>query len=382
MLKRIFSKKSGFTLVEIIIAFAVFAIMSAMILQILNVVAFQRKSNTELSETIDEQEQYLIEHNKNPFDAGAAMDGTLSFDFGAGGKFDVSYQMNGATETGEVDGLAYFVSDKAVNTTPPDDDDDDDDNDDFNDNGGSQMDRFNTRLTGTRGFEYIKVAQVKKVREENYLGKTVYVYAFDLVANASANMLATDVPYANYRLYFYTKSGSVAPIAFANYLNDANPTADLGSIGSKSPIKSWTGATKSSPDTYNVYTASITSTNGIRIGSPFKGGGDFNSVSDGDFVCKICGTVFHKVNWGWKDNIAPWRQCPSDQSQQCGNNIASSTGVRFTDTNHTRIEVAFTVDPELTVDSFGANSENGVYKANANIGGNDTGPNIYGAFPK
>ncbi len=382
MFKRLFSKKSGFTLVEIIIAFAVFAIMAAMILQMLNIVTFQRKSNADLSEMIDEQEQFLIEHTKNPFDTGAGTDGTLTFNFGAGGTFDVSYQMNGATETGDVDGLAYFVADKAVNTNPPDDEDDDDDDSDFNDNGGSQMDRFDTRITGTRGFDFIKIAQVKKVREENYQGKTVYVYAFDLVAKAGAGMSATDIPYANYRLYFYTKSGAVAPIAFANYLNDANPTADLGAISSKSPIKSWTGATKSSPDTYNVYTASITSTNGIRIGTPFKGGGNPDSVSDGDFVCKICGTVFSKVNWGWKDNVNIWRQCPSDPSKQCGNNLTSLTGVKFTDSKHTRIEVAFTVDPELTVDSFGANSNNGEYKANAVVGGNSTGSNIYGAFPK
>ncbi len=380
MLKRIFSKKSGFTLVEIIIAFAVFAIMSAMILQILNVVAFQRKSNTELSETIDEQEQYLIEHNKNPFDAGADTDGTLSFDFGAGGKFDVPYQMNGATETGEVDGLAYFVADKAEMTTPPEEDDDDDDDDDFNDNGGSQMDRFNTRLTGTRGFDYIKINKVssyvgkktsttqkwtcnvcgrswddgdqwwsgnggntrcpsgsgencsahcswKKVAISS--GDDCYIYCFDICAQAGSAMSKGDVGYANYRLYFYDKNGNPVNIVFANYLNDANPNAELTAISSKSEISSATGATSNSPSQYNLYTASITGPNGIRIGTPFQG-----------------------------------------------------NGIRFDSNNHTRIEVGFTVDPELTVDSFGANSENGVYRAEAVVGGNSTGPNIYGAFPK
>ena len=49
-MKRLFSKKSGFTLVEIIVAFAVFSIMASMIIQILNLTVSHQQSNRAFEE--------------------------------------------------------------------------------------------------------------------------------------------------------------------------------------------------------------------------------------------------------------------------------------------------------------------------------------------
>lgn len=389
MLKRIFSKKSGFTLVEIIIAFVVFTLFATMIMQILNMVSLERKSNAQFANKIDEQEFALLTKTKKNFD-GATIDGTLELDFGAYGKVETDYQMYGKfvgdSEDGlEVDGLAYFQGDEVVSAMPPVDSnpDDGDDDDDDNNDGGSQMDRVNTRIAGSRGLEYVKINNVVKYEgkiktsatkwvcklcgkqydspyvweqcvaqtggwyschdylEEkeivNESDETYLIYAFDLCAQKGADMNASDVPYANYRLYFYNEAGKPVEIAFASYLNTDNiSTPDQIASAPRSAVSKDTAITSggSSPSDKNRYTVSITGSNSIRIGSPF-----------------------------------------------------SNDGVPFDASNHTRIEVAFKSDPGLTTASFGENAivqgdGSCVYEPNATVGGVEVGPNIYGAFPK
>lgn len=390
MLKRLFSKRSGFTLVEIIIAFVVFALFATMIMQILNMVSYERRSNAQFSDKIDEQELALLTKTKKEFD-GSTVDGKLELDFGTYGKVETDYQMYGkfvgdSSDGLEVDGLAYFQGDEIVSAMPPveenpggDDSDKDSDGD-----GGSQMNRVNTRIAGSRGLDYVAVNNVVKYEgkikssetkwvcklcgkeynnqwdgweqclaqpggwypcnghleerevvhesEESYL-----IYAFDLSAQIGADMNRSDIPFGNYRLYFYDKHGNPCEIAFANYLNtDSINTPDLIASAPRAPISKDTAITSggNSPSDKNRYTVSITGTNSIRVGSPF-----------------------------------------------------SESGVPFEGGNHTRIEVAFKNDPELTTSSFGENAiaqSDGScqYKPNANVGGVDVGPNIYGAFPK
>lgn len=391
MFKRLFSKKSGFTLVEIIIAFVVFALFATMIMQILNMVSLQRKSNAQFSDKIDEQELALLTKTKKDFD-GSTVDGKLVLDFGSYGKVETDYQMYGkfvgdADDGLEVDGLAYFQGDEIVSAMPPvdGDPDDGDDDDDDNNDGGSQMDRVNTRIAGSRGLEYVKINNVVKYQgkiktsvtkwvcklcgkqyDDQYSGweqcsaqptnpwspcnghleereivnesdETYLIYAFDLCAQKGSDMNASDIPYSNYRLYFYNESGKPVEIAFASYLNTDNistpdqiASAPRASIGKDSAITSG----GSSPSDKNKYTVSITGSNSIRIGSPF-----------------------------------------------------SNNGVPFDESSHTRIEVAFTTDPGLRTSSFGENAiaqadGSCVYKPNETVGGVKVGPNIYGAYPK
>lgn len=331
--KKIFSKRSGFTLVEIIIAFVIFALMATMICQILNMVSLQRKSNIDFANEIDEQEQFLIINDKAEYDATKTDNGTLNFDFGDGTKLDVGYQMNGATPTGDVNGLAYFVSKEGKRDGDGGSSGSGDSEDPENSNTGAQTDRMNARITGTRGFEYVSV-KVTKVPTNDSNG---YVrYAFELCADAT-NMKADDVAYAMYRLYFFDKKGAPVEIAYANYLNyDGDILSGINNPGAKDKVG--TNSQTYSPDPKNKYVVSLTGTNGIRIGTPWT---------------------------------------------------SSGSGIRFTTGNKTRIEVVFktVTDPEITAASFGENAQASgsacLYKANSTLSNKiSTGPNIYGAYPK
>ena len=394
MIKRLFSKRSGFTLVEIIVAFAVFAIMSTMIVQILNIIAIQRRSNNEFARDIDAQEGYIIGYGKEKFDGEE--DGEVKLEFNDGTEFGFKYQSFNAYGEKDLDGLSYFVSAQGERTNVGDGDTGA--GDENLDNTGAVTDRFDVRITGTKGFDYVSVDKVIKVNEytdEN--GKKVTVYAFEFSANAGSSMNTSDIPYANYRIIFYDKNGNQAEIVYANYINadfsSAEDWAGLGS-GAKSPISSSTGAVSSSPSSSNKYTVSITSRNGIRIGSPFKSSGG-GGGGEPKFICTRCGALF--------ENSWTWSPCPNGDNawDSCSNHLTDYTpppapvdpddtyngnGVKFKGTNSTRVEVAFYGDPQLTVASFGATGtaygSSYRYTANTSVGGTLTGPNIYGAYAK
>lgn len=59
MLRKLCSKRSGFTLVEIIVAVAIFAIMSTMVAQVLQLSVKARQSNKEYGEDLARQEEQL-----------------------------------------------------------------------------------------------------------------------------------------------------------------------------------------------------------------------------------------------------------------------------------------------------------------------------------
>ena len=63
-MKKIFSKKSGFTLVEIVVAFAVFAIFAAMIMQILHLTINKKNENREYEQELANQQQALAAKTK------------------------------------------------------------------------------------------------------------------------------------------------------------------------------------------------------------------------------------------------------------------------------------------------------------------------------
>ena len=365
-------------------AFAVFAIMSTMIVQLLNTVSVQRRWNNDFSRSVDAQDEHLVINDKLGYKNGDADDGSIDFAFSDGSTLQANYQMKGTNDDGSVDGLAYFVTPELEKATDwgSNDDDDDGDSDDPNNNTGAQTDRVSARITGTKGFEYISINKMVhyqggltvtatkwvcqncgrqydnqwetwnecgnhppnqwascgsygplvEMEVTNSLGDDNYIiYAIELCAAAGPNMNNNDAPYANYRLYFYDSNNKPCEIVFANYINEDN-IDNASASKSKTRITEATGAIDYNPDyNKNLYTASIIGSNGIRIGTPFKG---------------------------------------------------DKQGEAFTGYYCTRIEVAFKTDPNLTVNSFGTNSNNGVYTANSTIGGVEVGPNIYGAFPK
>lgn len=179
-MKRLFSKKSGFTLVEIVIAFAIFAIMAAMIMQVLHLTIRRKEQNNKYEQNIAAQQQMLIAKGKTlVYDESAAADGTLSLKFkdkdGNNMPMDLNYQLRSADGTvNDKNGINYFVgnmvydSENGEITYTPSEDHNNSGSDPNDIGGGSQMDRYDTRITGTRGITSIQISTVYNAANDEY----------------------------------------------------------------------------------------------------------------------------------------------------------------------------------------------------------------------
>ena len=213
MMKKIFSKRSGFTLVEIVVAFAVFAIMAGMILQVLNLVMMEKQNNADFAEKLQKQEELIVKNGRTGEYKDEDKTGTLSVTFGKD-KYDIDYQMM-FPETEDKksryeDGLAYYIGpgEKGSNA-----DDDIGGSIDVTAGAGAQMERMDTRITGTGGFKSINVYRV--VKDETYSGDGAR-YFIEVSADGS-EMANEIVPYAQYKLYFFMKDELDAEKSNINY---------------------------------------------------------------------------------------------------------------------------------------------------------------------
>ncbi len=210
MMKRIFSKRSGFTLVEIIVAFAIFAIMMSMIMQILQLSVNQRRANNEFAKDTATQREALIVNKKDTTFDEKTGDVTLKFGKNGDTSFSLDvgmeYQMKNANEDAETvgEGLNYFIADVNYDgegmEVPPGGDEDDTLT-------GAQMARFDTRLTGIKKLDKINVDVVSKGEVD---GKYRYVFT---VSSDSAPMVYDDKMYSQFRMYFYDTTSYYSAIA-------------------------------------------------------------------------------------------------------------------------------------------------------------------------
>lgn len=182
-MKRLFSKKSGFTLVEIVIALAIFAIMASMIAQMLNLAIRRRRSNVDFEKNLQNQQETLIttKDSNKKFDETKTNDGTLDLKFGEDGtQLTINYQLRSADGTvGDKSGVNYFVGNMDYNGSTSGsvtETDPTEDPDDPNNAVGPQTARFDTRIIGTKGINYIQVNSVTKVSDKEY---TIEVTADD-----------------------------------------------------------------------------------------------------------------------------------------------------------------------------------------------------------
>lgn len=367
MMKKIFSKRSGFTLVEIVVAFAVFAIMAGMILQVLNLVMMEKQNNADFAEKLQKQEELIVKNGRTGEYKDEDKTGTLSVTFGKD-KYDIDYQMM-FPETEDKksryeDGLAYYIGpgEKGSNA-----DDDIGGSIDVTAGAGAQMERMDTRITGTGGFKSINVYRV--VKDETYSGDGAR-YFIEVSADGS-EMENEIVPYAQYKLYFFMKDELDAGKSNINYtapdgstykrkvpkeatIIDAGYVNDTDLVWSDSTCKSFVSDTSGIQPAMNKYNIKKLNDNCIRIGSPYVKGN-----ADG-------------VDLG-----------------------GEKRGVRFMTSLHSRFYVVFAEDPQLTEESFGQSfgSEGNVEKTDGKIvyknvpilddSGNPSGDNyvnIYGAF--
>lgn len=188
MIKRIFSKRSGFTLVEILVAFAIFTVMMAMIMQVLQLSVAARRQNTEMTKERAEQEEQLILGKNYEYDKDADETGKVGLNFGEDSKYEINYQIKGTDEDNPAEGLNYFIGDVDYNASAPEGDKKKKESET-----GSQASRYDTRITGTADLGDITVSV-----SNNGGGK----YTFTLKAN-SAGVVSEMRKYSQIRLYFF-----------------------------------------------------------------------------------------------------------------------------------------------------------------------------------
>lgn len=168
-MKKLFSKKSGFTLVEIVIAFAIFAIMAAVIMGMLHLTINRSMQNREFEEDMQKQGQDLVAMNHNTnYDETADPDGTIVLQFtdkdGNKMPMNLEYQLRAANGDKDAAGVNYFVGNMEYDGENgeveyiPGEGGDGEDPDAEELGGSSQMSRFDTRITGTAGISSIKLS--------------------------------------------------------------------------------------------------------------------------------------------------------------------------------------------------------------------------------
>ncbi len=372
-MKRIFSNKSGFTLIEIIVAFAIFAIMASMILQMLRLTVAQRNNNAEYATSITTDSFNLATHYMNDADkygASETADGQFNLDFQSvgAGNIAIDYAVRAALPTDTTDpnyidptdsaytsavknedGINYFVGNVDYTTTsdpnPPDDI--------TNPLGNNVTSRVDTRISGSKNLKFVWINQVVKDTSSTVpAGHSRY---FIECYASSDGMPDEDIPYAQYRLRFCSSTETSiveteedgktyeytipveAVIADYGYINDDKLVWDTDCIDAGDHVIS------SATQPWNRYKVDKTSASTLRVGC-----------------------AFIKPSW--------------DQS-----------GYPLEGSIATRIWVEFVGDPGLTIESFGQNVtdvDNRTtygrgykftnYPADATTG--EMHPNIYGAF--
>lgn len=310
-MKRIFSKKSGFTLVEIVVAFAVFAIMAAAIMQILNLVSYERSENAEFMASLEEQERLLAINEKKDFQKKVG-EVVLNFDGKEPTKIDYDMKAANGAEDGVGGGLTYFVSQKSNVAVEP------------GGSGGSggsggkggsqgQLSNIDARITGSTKFDYIKILDVKKASD--YSGEGVCYYLN--IEALGLTMTENESMYAQFKLNFFSTEKASdteqnvdasnktytrveylpATIIDAGYINTPNTWGSHVSVVKERHT--------SSGDSGNPLQLTKTGTNTLRLGAPYS--------------------------------------------------TSSTNKFDFSETQTAKIYVVFDKDPNLSVSSFGAN---------------------------
>lgn len=348
MLKRFYSKRSGFTLVEIIVAFAVFAIMASMIAQILSLSVSARNSNNLYARELARQERLLtvIEKDSSYFDSTGDLPEYV-IKLTDGDSYNLRYQTMAVDPDAEnqAEGINYFISDVDYQYTRAGATDAmSDASDSSGSSGMSQTSRMDTRITGTSGLGEITVLHVIKDEydypddspfklAEGHTRYLIEVSASGQITTQEGGTTKTtttlkeeDVPYAQFRMYFYSDQLDAAKSSVQytdssgkKYTKDiykeativdyglinANITGAL-SVQEKGLSDSNTSSGSTISRAYNMFLIQQSGTNGIRIGPSF-------------------------------DDV--WR-------------FGDSTGGC---SDITRFYVEFEGDPNLTAESFGAN---------------------------
>lgn len=340
-MKKLLSKKNGFTLVEILVAFVIFAIMSAMVMSVVQVAISARNANNQFARELAHQEEDLVRKDKTyKYDSTDTTlpAGTMNFNFqnedgDPAGTASFGYQAHSTDDTKFADnlyeGLNYFIGDVEYTDKPIKDDDN-------KYNSASQAGRYDTRITGTKGFMYVRV--VKAEKDSTYSGTGVrYLFETAVIPDTTDSI---SLKFAQYKLYFKDTDASKA--------TTQNVTRDDG----------------------KEYTIQIPKSASILSA------GYVNSVSLDPAKCST--TRENSIN-AYKLTVL------RNGGVQIGYDFAKGDSCRdFSEnTGFSRFYVVFSEDPNLTTADFGSNGvstgSSHKYETFTDADGN-VQPNIYGAY--
>lgn len=227
MLRKLISKRSGFTLVEIIVAMVIFAIMSTMIFQILQLSSKARMENNAYGEELAAQEEQLAKVEKKATDfQNKTDDYSLTFKKADGteiGEVKLAYEIKDPSGSTSAEGINYFVSPvkydgKITNSSGGGGGEGSSGGSGGGAAGGnsgissvSLSSLFDVRLTASRGMDHVDIISVEKKGTASAGAAVRYVFK----TNASSDgMNPQDRGFAEYKLYFYMK-GQIDPIKSA-----------------------------------------------------------------------------------------------------------------------------------------------------------------------
>ena len=233
-MKRLFSKKSGFTLVEIIIAFAVFAIMSSMVVQILNLTIKRKVANQKYEQGLTQQEQDLVARGRDTNWDGTDPDDQLKMKLvneanSDEHELDINYQLRNWDPDGDRrNGINYLVGNISYsgnfdNSTYEEGEDTGDPSDPDSLGGSSVMSRFDTRITGTKGIDSIQIDVQSQDEANKY---TVSVTINDSGINNAIKR------HSQVTIYFANGKANSKPI---NVVSVNNGAKDEGSLKQVKP---------------------------------------------------------------------------------------------------------------------------------------------------
>ncbi len=370
MLRKLYSKRSGFTLVEIVIAFAVFAIMASMICQILDLSVQARRSNNAYQAELDDQEHILTLIEKDSENYKESQ-GKINVNFPDGTKVDLPFDRLAADPDAASDGegLGYFLSpvdyQSSGEVTPKLE------GSDGSSNTGSQASRMDTRITGTSGIENIQVIYVIKDTHVYDPGDPNAVPAghtrYFIMCSASGGgvpqtLKDEDVPYSQYRLYFYHQPADDSEDAKKESLDAAKSAVEYTDADGKTYTKDvYKAATITKVGYLKEFSKADLQANGLKssyIGAPVTS--DLTSFNNNTnkYTIDQMGTNVVRIGSPFVQN--------NETSGGYGNK-----GARFEAGKTSKFYVEFEGDPHLTVASFGKNA----------VDGTVTGSKKYAACP-
>lgn len=142
----ILKKNKGFTLVECVVAMAIFAILSLIVFMLLQSSISIYGENYTIDNTVENQVIYILKDEKK-YDESNSADGNIKLDFGDSAVIDAEMQKNGGKPNEDFP-LNYFVAD--VGELNNEDDDSDDDGED-----GIPL-QANSVLYGSKGIDKVE----------------------------------------------------------------------------------------------------------------------------------------------------------------------------------------------------------------------------------